>query len=106
MTEQQTQDIIMRISEDVAILKSEVKSTWKRIDEQHSLVDSVHKLALSIEKQSIILERHTESIEDIERKVEAIEAKPAKRWEGVLTQVIAVIVTAIVTFLVAKAGLQ
>lgn len=39
-------------------------------------------------------------------KVTAIEAKPAKRWEKVISQAIGVVVAAIVGFLLAKFGIQ
>ena len=46
-----------------------------------------------------------EKLDNLTRKVEALEAKPAKRWDGLVTTAITAIAAAIIAFVLAKAGI-
>ncbi len=104
--DQQVQAAIIRLSEEVASLKSELKSTWKRIDEQQKLSEAVHTLALSVRDLTNAQRNNTEAITALRRDVDELQQKPAKRWDSVVGVVITVITTAFVTYMVTKAGLK
>ena len=46
-----------------------------------------------------------EKLDNLTRKVEALEAKPAKRWDGLVTTAIAAIAAALIAFVLAKVGI-
>lgn len=106
MDDQQLQAALIGIREDISVLKTEMKSTWKRIDEQKQLAESVHTLALSVRDLTNAQKNSTEAIAELRRDVDEIQSKPAKRWESVVGVVVTVFVTAIVTYAITAAGLK
>lgn len=106
MDGQQMQAAIIRLSEEMAGFKSELKSTWKRIDEQQKLSESVHTLALSVRDLTNAQKNNTEAITALRRDVDELQQKPAKRWESAVGVVITVILTAVVTYMITASGLK
>lgn len=52
------------------------------------------------------LDSITENLKAIVGRLEAIEHKPAKRWESVTSQIVTLVVAALVGFILAKLGLK
>ncbi len=106
MDDQQIQQMLMQITNDIASLKSELKSTWKRIDEQKQLAESVNTLALSVRDLTNAQKNNTDTIADLRHDVDELKEKPAKRWEGVVGVVITAIATAVITYALTASGLK
>ena len=106
MDDQYIQQALMRLSNDISALQAEVKSTWKRIDEQKALAESAHTLALSVRDLTNAQKNNTEAITELRSDVDERQQKPAKRWDGVVGTVLTAIVTAIITYVVAMMGLK
>ena len=93
---------VQRLAVEVARLTSDVKAAFKRIDEQKQLSESVHALAISVERQTMALDRANDNIRALQSDVDELKARPAKRWDGIVTTVITALVTAIITFLLTR----
>lgn len=104
--DQQMQAVILQMSKDMATIQSELKATWKWIDEQKQLVESVQTLALSVRDLTNAQKNNTDAIATLQRDVDELKGKPAKRWESVVGVVITAIVTAVVTYGLTAAGLK
>lgn len=79
----------------LAEMRIEVKSVWKRIDEQHLLTETVHELALSLRDntgETKQLRRDYDAMqrdhEALQAEVNELKARPAKRWDSVVIAVI------------------
>lgn len=84
------------------------KSNTKRIDELaedqkslQSLVSSVNALATKQEVMTVKQETMNEGMEEIKSDVKSLKAVPAKRWENL----VAILISVVVGFLFAKAGI-
>lgn len=97
---------VQRLAVEVARLTSDVKAAFKRIDEQKQLSESVHALAISVERQTMALDRANDNIRALQSDVDELKARPAKRWDGIVTTAITAVVTAIITFLLTWNGLK
>lgn len=91
--------------ENITKLQTEVKAIFKRMDEQTALAKSVTELAASIKIMAVEMQTLRDDITEVKGDVKEMKAKPAKRWESLVGTVIAVIVTAVVTFLLTQAGI-
>lgn len=97
-------------NEELAIKLQEVddrsKSNKHRIDkleEQHALLD---KLAIAVETQANEMIHVKSDLAEVKDGVKAILEKPAKRWDSVVTNIVLVVVAAVVTWLLARVGIQ
>lgn len=81
------------IQSDIAEMRADIKSTWKRIDEQKALAESVHKLALSMERMHHEQTSQRKDMDAIRTDVNALKEKPAKRWEAVVGALLAAAVS-------------
>ena len=81
------------------------KSNQHRLDDVERRQDTLDSMATSMavmaEKQSTM----SEKVDSIDSKVTAIEKKPAQKWEGLVEQVLKLLVAAMVGFVLARIGL-
>lgn len=73
------------------------------------LEDSMKKLeglTVAIEKMSVSISTMATEIKKQGERLEAIEAKPGKRWENIVSDVIKLVVAAAVGFTLARLGLS
>lgn len=89
-------------------VEARAKSNTKRIDEiadeqksLQSLVTSVNALATKQEVMTVKQETMNEGMEEIKSDVKSLKAIPAKRWESL----VAILISVVVGFLFAKAGI-
>ena len=89
------------------------KSNTHRIDKLEESTEAINRLATSMEvmvaeqkHQTTEVAQIKTNIAKLDSKVETIEQKPAKRWDAVVEKTILVVVTAIVTLLLSRLGLQ
>jgi chromosome segregation ATPase len=89
-----------------AAQEERIKSAHRRIDEIDRIIDGIHKLASNVESLAMQVKMLTESVEhNIARlegslhehgeRIGALESKPAKRWDGIVSQIITLIVAAV-----------
>lgn len=83
----------------------EDKRQNKRIDKLEETVAKIEGLTLAIEKMAVSINTMTDEIKSQGARLTAIEAKPAKRWESLVSDIIKLLIAAVVGFLLAKIGM-
>ncbi|MBR5536774.1 MAG: hypothetical protein IKU58_02605 [Clostridia bacterium] len=93
-------------------LEQRCKSNGHRLEQLEKQQEAIHSLAASIQVMASEQKHQTEAIntvrEDVSRldgKVDALEMKPAKRWEGMMDKLLWGVAGAVLTWLLAQAGL-
>jgi len=82
------------------------KSAHKRIDTMENKVENIYDLTVSVKEIALETKAMREDVNKIETRVNAIEEKPKQRYEGIVTNIISCIVTAIVTYFLVKMGVK
>lgn len=93
-----------RENERMAALEARAKSNTRRIDKLERSTDALNRLATSVEVMATKQDQIADTVDKLDGKVDALERRPARRWEGMVDKVILVLVTALVTFLLARLG--
>lgn len=91
--------------ERLSKVEERAKSNSHRITEIEKEQDNIKTLAYSV---SALAERekHVEDdVKEIKNDVKTLTGKPAQRWENLVSQVITLVIAAVVGFLLAKIGL-
>lgn len=81
------------------------KSNTKRLNEIAKRQDDITDLVSSVKVLASREERVEEDVKEIKTEVKKINEKPAKRWETVVTYVIAGIVAAVIGYIFGKLGM-
>lgn len=97
--------MITELKEGQARMSEQIKGALKRIDEQKQLTESVHKLATSVEILANSQRQMEKTVDGLSADIEEIKRKPAKRFDDAVGTVIAIVLTAIVTYVLSKIGL-
>lgn len=82
------------------------KSAHKRLDTIENKVENIYDLTVSVKEIALETKAMREDVNKIETRVNAIEEKPSKRYEGIVTNIISCLVTAIVTYFLIKMGVK
>lgn len=88
-----------------ARIEERLDNTNRRVDELRKLTESVQSLALSTQAIAGKQDALSTSFAALRNDVDDLKTKPAKRWDSAVTVVITVVITAVATFLLAKAGI-
>lgn len=84
----------------------QIKQIYKRMDEQDKLVESVHRLSLTLERLTMAQQATEKKVDGLTNDVEELKAKPAKRWDGAVTTLITVLLTAAATYALTMLGFK
>lgn len=86
-------------------VENRAKSNSHRIDELERRQDNLDELVGTV-KVLAVRERQVEiDVKEIKSDVKTLASKPARRWEMLVTQVLTVLVAAIIGFILARLGL-
>lgn len=80
------------------------KSNTHRIDKLEERQANLDKLVTSVEVLAIKQETIESDIHEIKNDVKSLTAAPGKRWETIIEKTILVVVGAVITYLLARAG--
>ena len=97
---------INALSTTIAGLKSDVRTIFKRVDEQLALSKAVYELVAEIKVMNEKLQNLSDKQEAMSKELEALKAQPARRWEDIVKAVIASAISGLVVFVLAKIGLS
>lgn len=97
---------INKLTTEQARMGEQIKTLFNRQDEIKELTETVHKLALSIERQGLSLKTTDQKVDSLKTDVDEIKAKPAKRWDSVVTLIITTVGGALLGFLLARIGIK
>lgn len=88
MTSEQMAIELTDARREIIVLNENMKATFKRLDEQKEMASSIHALAISVERQTAELKQQNREIASLRADIEAIKAKPARRWEVIISGII------------------
>ncbi len=86
-------------------VESRSKSNTKRLDDVEKRQDDLGELISTVKVLAVREENVENDVKEIKSEVKSLTSKPGKRWDNLVTQVIGIIVAAVVGFLLAKIGL-
>ena len=81
------------------------KSNTHRIEELERRVGKLEEQNTTVAVLEVRMKAIEVKLEELCNDVKSIKAKPAKRWETIITQIISIIVAAVIGFMMAQIGL-
>lgn len=102
---------------DITRIQTEIRTIFKRIDEQTEISKSVSEMAACVkvmatemknmdERMNDKMTGLTKTIESVETDVKELKVKPARRWDSLVQTAITAILSALIAFLVTRVGLR
>lgn len=95
----------IKIEHRLTEVEERAKSNSHRINEIEKRQDNLDDLVSTVKVLADREERVEGDVREIKDDVKSIKDKPAKRWDTVVTQIITILVAAVVGFILAKFGL-
>lgn len=95
----------IKIEHRLTEVEERAKSNSHRINEIEKRQDNLDDLVSTVKVLADREERVEGDVREIKDDVKSIKDKPAKRWDTVVTQIITILVAAVVGFVLAKFGL-
>lgn len=86
-------------------VEDRAKSNQRRIEKLETSTEALNRMAASMEVMAEKQERVADAVDELDGKVTALEAKPAKRWDELVTKLVLVAATAVLTWLLSRMGL-
>ena len=95
----------VKIEHRLTEVEERSKSNTHRINELEKRQDNLDDLVGTVKVLADREKRVEGDVKEIKDDVKSIKDKPAKRWETMVTQIISILVAAVVGFVLAKLGL-
>lgn len=89
----------------LAAVEQRAKSNSHRLDALEKQTQAVSELATSVAVMAEKVEITGDKVDGLCTDVQELKAKPGKRWEQIVTTVLAVIVSAVIGYFLARIGL-
>ena len=86
-------------------VEDRAKSNQRRIEKLETSTEALNRMAASMEVMAEKQERVADAVDELDGKVTALEAKPAKRWDELVSKLVLVAATAVLTWLLSRMGL-
>ena len=93
------------IQAQIASLDARCKSNTHRINDLETDNKALHQLATSVEVLATKQETIESNVNEIKTDVKTLKALPGSRWEGLITAAVTAIVSGLVGYALALAGL-
>ena len=81
------------------------KTIFQRLDKQDRMIELVQKLATSVERLTLKQDETQKKVDSMGDDLAEIKAKPAKRWDGLVQNLIYAFGGALVAYIVTRLGL-
>ena len=101
MRTDEMEKIVSSLRAQYAAMRRDMKTAFRRIDEQTKLTDTVHQLALSIRDLANKQVSTQSDVIRISRDVEELKGRSGKRWDGIIFELIKYLVLAAAGYLLA-----
>lgn len=99
------ESIVSELQQRFAAAEEQHKTLFRRIEKAERLTDSVQELALSVRDLVNAQQTTDKKLTGLCSDVAEMKAKPGKRWESLVMDVLKVIVGGVVGFLMVKLGI-
>lgn len=86
-------------------IEAREKSNTHRLDELERRVGKLEEQNTTVAVLEVRMKSLEVKIDELVSDVKSIKSKPAKRWESLVTQVISILVAAVVGYFVARSGM-
>lgn len=96
---------VSELQQKFAAAEEQHKTLFRRIEKAEKLTDSVNELALSVRDLVNAQQSTDKKLTGLCSDVAEIKAKPAKKWETLVMDVIKLIVGGVVGYLLVKMGI-
>lgn len=96
---------IAEVRENLREAKTQHAEIYRRLDKQDQMIESVQKLASSVERLTLKQESTQKKVDSLCDDMDEIKAKPGKRWEGLVQNLLYAFGGALVAYVVARLGL-
>lgn len=93
------------IEHRLTVVEDRSKSNTHRLDDMEKRQDNMDALVGTVKVLADREERVEEDVKEIKSDVKSLTSKPGQRWEGLVNQIITIVVAAIAGFVLAKIGL-
>lgn len=104
ITRREHEEFARRLETENHRRDDEDKRQNRRLDAVEASVQRINDLTIAIEKMTINLGTMAAELKQLGDRLEYIEAKPGKKWETLVADIIKIIVAAVVGFAIAKIG--
>lgn len=94
------------IEHRLALVEDQMKSNVTRIDTLEKRQNTLDDLVSSVKVLAVKEENVEADVKEIKQDVKDLTEKPMKKWDNVTETIIAVLVTAIVTYMLSRLGLK
>ena len=101
MRTDEMEKIVSSLRAQYAAMRRDMKTAFRRIDEQTKLTDTVHQLALSIRDLANKQDSTQSDVIRISRDVEELKGRSGKRWDRIIFELIKYLVLAAAGYLLA-----
>lgn len=78
----------------------------RRLDSLEENIKQIHSLTISVEKMAMAIQQMTKELTKQGERLADIEAEPGKKWKQATWIVISVILTALITLMLANMGFK
>lgn len=95
----------LNLEHRLTAVEDRAKSNQRRIEKLETSTEALNRMASSMEVMAERQERVADAVDELDGKVTALEAKPAKRWDELVSKLVLVVATAVVTWLLSRVGL-
>ena len=88
MRQDELEKAVSSLKTQQAAMRRDLKTAFRRIEEQTRLTDTVHQLALSIRDLANKQEHIQQDVQRIRGDVDELKGKPGKHWDAVALELI------------------
>jgi F0F1-type ATP synthase assembly protein I len=96
----------IEITKELTNHDENIKSLKRRMDKVEEQSKAINNLAMSVKELAINMNTMNEKQEEQGKRLAELEAKPARRWEQIVSLIITTIVGALLGYLLSRLGIK
>ena len=106
MTNEDLTKKVIELDERTIKHGEQLKSCFSKIEDVTKLTDSVSKMATSLEVLATEQKSTKAKVSELGKDIEEIKEKPAKHWDNTVRLIFELVLTAVVTLVLIKIGIN
>lgn len=96
----------IEITKELTNHDENIKSLKRRMDKVEEQSKAINNLAMSVKELAINMNTMNEKQEEQGKRLAELEAKPARRWEQIVSLIITTLVGALLGYLLSRLGIK
>lgn len=96
----------IEITKELTNHDENIKSLKRRIDKVEEQSKAINNLTMSVKELAINMNTMNEKQEEQGKRLAELEAKPARRWEQIVSLIITTLVGALLGYLLSRLGIK